>query len=74
VRHRVDAKALAAEIGLSHRVKLRATEFRLPPALEGSDRPPIVDIYAALAADEPRNDLIFDDVLKAWTADARPSF
>ena len=68
VRFRVNAKTLAAEAGLSHRVKLRATEFRLSPVLEGVERPSIADIYAAFAADEPRNDLIFDDVLKALDA------
>ncbi len=72
VRFRVNAKTMAAEAGLSHRVKLRSTEFRLSPVLEGVGRPPIADIYAALAADEPRNDLIFDDVLKALDAKRTP--
>ena len=71
-RFRVNAKTLAAEVGLRHRVKLRATEFRLSPLLEGLERPPIADIYAALAADESRNDLIFDDVLKALDAKRTP--
>jgi superfamily II DNA or RNA helicase len=36
------------------------------PHGSGSDRDPsITDIYAALVADEKRNDMIFDDVLKA---------
>jgi superfamily II DNA or RNA helicase len=72
VRYRVNAKTLAAEVGITHRVKLRATEFRLSQTLEGSDRPPIFDIYAALTTDVSRNDLIFDDVLKALDAKRSP--
>jgi superfamily II DNA or RNA helicase len=72
VRFRVNAKTLAAAVGLRHRVRLRATEFRLSPVLEAVERPPIADIYAALAADESRNDLIFDDVLKALDAKRTP--
>ena len=48
VRFRVNAKTLAAEVGLRHRVKLRATQFRQSPLLEGLAGPPIADIYAAL--------------------------
>ena len=72
IRHRVDAKALAGENGLAHRAKLRATEFRLPATLESADRLPIAAVYAALAMDESRNDLIFDDVLKALDAKRSP--
>ena len=36
----------------------------MPPALAEDPRPPIQQVYVALAADEARNDLIFDDVLK----------
>jgi len=39
------------------------TSFTLPSALAEDQRPPIQQVYAALAADEARNDLIFDDVL-----------
>ena len=71
-RFRVNAKTLAAEVGLRHRVKPRVTEFRLSPLLESLERPPMADIYAALAADESRNELIFDDVLKALDAKRTP--
>ena len=40
VRHRVDARAQAAERGVAHRAKHRATNFQLPPPLAASDRPP----------------------------------
>jgi superfamily II DNA or RNA helicase len=72
VRHRVDARAQAAERGVEHRAKHRPTGFQLPPSLAASDRPPIPAVYAALASDEARNDLIFDDVLKALEAKRSP--
>ena len=72
VRHRVDARAQAAQRGVAHRVKHRATKFQLPPSLATSDRPAMPAVYAALAQDEPRNDLIFDDVLKALEAKRSP--
>lgn len=64
-RYRVDARAQAAARPFGHRVIQRTTNFTLPPALAEDPRPPIQQVYAALAADEARNDLIFDDVLKA---------
>ncbi|MFY8049158.1 MAG: TOTE conflict system archaeo-eukaryotic primase domain-containing protein [Erythrobacter sp.] len=72
VRHRVDARAQAAERGVAHRVKHRATNFQLPPPLAASERPAMPAVYAALAQDEPRNGLIFDDVLKALEAKRSP--
>jgi superfamily II DNA or RNA helicase len=72
VRHRVDARAQAAERGITHRARHRATKFQLPPLLASSERPPMPAIYAALAQDEPRNDLIFDDALKALEAKRSP--
>lgn len=65
VRHRVDARAQAAERGIRHRVRERLTRFELPPVMTFSDRPAMPAIYAALAGDKERNDLIFDDVLRA---------
>ena len=37
-----------------------------------SGYPPIQHVYAALAADEGRNDIIFDDVLRALEAGRSP--
>ena len=37
-----------------------------------AERPPIQHVYAALAADEARNDMIFDDVLEALEAGRSP--
>jgi len=64
VRFRVDAKSQAVARPFLHRVILRATEFVLAPNPDG-ERPPIQHLYAALAANETRNAMIFDDVLKA---------
>jgi superfamily II DNA or RNA helicase len=72
VRHRVGARGHAAEEGLTHRAEFRPTGFQLPPDLAASDRPSIASVYAALAQDEARNDLIFDDVLKALEANRSP--
>ena len=72
VRHRVDARAQAAGRGIAHRAKHRSTEFQLPPPLAASDRPSMPAVYAAIARDELRNNLIFDDVLKALEAKRSP--
>lgn len=53
-------------------VRQRRTTFRLPAALADLDRPPMPAVYAALGQDETRNDLIFDDVLKALEAGRSP--
>ena len=72
VRYRVDARAQAAGRGISHRAKRRSTGFQLPQPLAASDRPSMSAVYAAIAEDESRNNLIFDDVLKALEAKRSP--
>lgn len=72
VRHQVSAKSQAAESGIHHRARQRHTRFRLPDALAMAERPSMPAIYAALAEDETRNDLIFDDVLKSLEAKRSP--
>jgi superfamily II DNA or RNA helicase len=72
VRHRVDARAQAAERGIKQRARHRTTEFHLPEALSNLERPPMAAVYAALASDEARNNMIFDDVLKALEAKRSP--
>jgi superfamily II DNA or RNA helicase len=72
VRHRVDARTHAAGRGIVHRVTTRSTQFQLPLPLGESDRPSIPAVYAAIARDELRNNLIFDDVLKALEAKRSP--
>jgi superfamily II DNA or RNA helicase len=72
VRYRVDARAQAARRGIEHHVRLRPTEFRLPPSLSGEEQPSMPAIYAALAQDGARNEIIFDDVLSALEAKRSP--
>lgn len=71
VRHRVDARSQVALRGFEHRVRVRETEFTLPSELE-QERIPMPALYAALAQDEKRNALIFDDVLTALEAGRHP--
>ncbi len=71
VRYRTGAKKQARQRPFSHRVRLCLTAFRLPGDVE-TERPPIQQVYAALAEDAARNDLIFDDVLQALEAGRSP--
>ncbi len=72
VRFRVNAKAQAANRAFSHKVRLRETGFRLKPDQEAQGPLQMATLYAALAQDEKRNDLIFDDVLLSLEAGRRP--
>jgi superfamily II DNA or RNA helicase len=72
VSYRVDAKAQAATRAFTHTVKLRETGFQSPPGQEASGPQQMTTLYAALAADAKRNDMIFDDVLTSLQAGRRP--
>ena len=72
VRYRVDAKSQAATRSVSHKVRLRETGFRLRLDQETEGPAQMTALYAALAQDEKRNDLIFDDVLLSLEAGRRP--
>ncbi len=69
IRYRVDAKSEALNRPFGHSYFSRSTEFRLPMSEE---TPPIQSIYQMLARDTARNDLIFDDVLRALDAGRSP--
>ena len=71
VRFRASAKAQARQRPFAHRAILRPTPFRMPAGIE-EEHPPIQQVYAALAADENRNHLIFDDVLRALEGGRSP--
>ncbi len=71
VRFRTSAKAQARQRPFAHRAVLRPTDFTMPAGTD-AERPPIQQVYAALAADEDRNDMIFDDVLQALEAGRSP--
>ena len=71
IRFRASAKAQARQRPFRHRAVLRYTGYRLPADMDG-EHLPIQKIYAALAVDEGRNTLIFDDVLAALEAGRSP--
>ena len=71
VRYRATAKAQARRRPFRHRAILRPTRFRLPQGSE-DERPSIQQVYSALAADQPRNRLILDDVRSAVEAGRSP--
>jgi len=71
VRHRVDAKEQAAARPFDHKVVFRRTEFRLTRNYP-DEKPAIQELYARLAQDPARNDLIFDDILSALEAGRSP--
>lgn len=68
VRYRVDARRQAAQHPFRHRVVLRQTAFRMMP----EPKLGIQELYGALARDDARNDLIFDDILAALEAKRSP--
>jgi superfamily II DNA or RNA helicase len=62
VRHRVKARQQAAQRPFEHKVVFRQTNFRAARNMPG-ERVAIQELYAQIATDTNRNDLIFDDVL-----------
>ena len=71
VRHRVDARKQAAARPFDHTVIFRRTAFRLARTTP-DERPSIQELYARLAQDPARNDLIFNDILSALEAGRSP--
>jgi superfamily II DNA or RNA helicase len=71
VRHRVDARSEAAKRPFDHVVRIRDTSFQVQAALDTSS-PSIQDVFKKMVNDEARNDLIFDDVLRALEAGRSP--
>jgi superfamily II DNA or RNA helicase len=69
IRHRVDAKAQALARPFKHLVIPRPTNFRLPPTTE---KPEMHELYAALAVNKGRNNLIYVDLLRAIKAGRSP--
>jgi superfamily II DNA or RNA helicase len=60
VRFAVDAKSEAARRPFEHRLIVRETAFRAPVSARA---PSIQELYAALAANKSRNELILNDVI-----------
>lgn len=71
IRHRVDARKQAAARPFSHKVVYRRTDFRSAHT-DNTGRLAIQDFYRALANDNRRNAMIFDDVLAALEAGRSP--
>ncbi|HEY3762229.1 MAG TPA: DEAD/DEAH box helicase family protein [Verrucomicrobiae bacterium] len=69
IRHRVDAKAQALARPFKHFVIPRPTNFRLPPSTE---KPEMHKLYAALADNKARNDLMCVDLLRSIKAGRSP--
>ena len=72
VRYRVSAKSQAAARSFTHKARLRETGFRPTPIVELQKPTQMTALYAALASDGKRNDLIFNDVLLSLEAGRRP--
>jgi len=69
IRHRVNAKEQALARPFKHFVIPRPTNFRLPPSTE---KPEMHELYAALADNKSRNDLIRVDLLRSIKAGRSP--
>jgi len=61
IRFKVDARKQATHRPFDHRLIVRETGFHI----EDGSEPRIQELYRRLAADPQRNDLIFNDVLRA---------
>jgi len=72
IRKRVDARAEAARRPFDHRVRIRHTTFHWAEGEPSAGPPRIQDVYRALAGDEGRNEMIFNDVLTALEAGRSP--
>ena len=65
MHYEVDHKQQALTRPFSHHVIPRITNFRLPSHLSSLENPPIQEIYDHLITDSFRNEMIFNDVMKA---------
>lgn len=63
VRYRVDDRQQAAARLFTHKVIVRRTNFVLPIRADNTPEPGIQEVYAMLAADLHRNQMIVDDVV-----------
>jgi superfamily II DNA or RNA helicase len=72
VRYRIDDRLQAATHSFSHKVIIRRTKFMLPILSDENPRLGIQDIYALLANDSTRNQLIVDDVINEVHAGRSP--
>ena len=69
IRHRVNAKEQTLARPFTHTVIPRPTNFQMPPRV---DKPEMHDLYAALAGNKARNELIIEDLLACIKAGRSP--
>ena len=72
VRYRVDDRQQAAARSFAHKVIARRTNFVLPSRADNTPEPGIQEVYAMLAADLLRNQMIVEDVVEAVHAGRSP--
>ena len=72
IRHRVDDRRQAEARPFDHKVVVRYTRFGLPSHLQNATALPIQDLYALLAKDDDRNQMIIEDVVAAVQAGRSP--
>lgn len=72
IRHRVDDRRQAETRPFAHKVVMRYTRFSLSPHLQNATALPIQDLYALLAKDGDRNQMIIEDVVAAVQAGRSP--
>lgn len=72
IRYRVDDRQQAAARTFTHKVIVRRTDFVLPNRLENTPEPSIQGVYALLADDLQRNQMIVEDILEAVHAGRSP--
>lgn len=65
VRYRVDDRQQAAARSFTHKVIVCRTNFVLPSRADNTPEPGIQEVYAMLAANLHRNQMIVDDVVEA---------
>ncbi|TFH26025.1 MAG: hypothetical protein E4H00_11125 [Myxococcales bacterium] len=70
IRFEIDSKSKISRPAIEHQLIVRDTSFRHKGDAE---RPPIQALYRARAADDSRNELIIDDVLRALEEGRSPS-
>jgi len=71
IRYSVSAKSEAAKRPFDHVARIRTTSFSFPTQPD-SEPPSIQEVFRALANNEQRNSLIFDDILHALDAGRSP--
>jgi len=72
IRYKVDDRKQAELRPFNYKVIIRGTDFRLPDSLYFKENLTINDYYAALLADEKRNNMIVEDVIQAINEERVP--